>query len=213
MKNEYDQIKKPYDQFTAMFGKDFAGKMAIWSKQDMQTAFFSSDELAEAEKYALKKAETCDVYVGVALVRDDIASGRGKAEDVVALPGFWLDVDLGSTGHKGTQYPPDQKNAWAIVKMFPVKPSLVVHSGYGLHVYWLFEHLLVLDTPERREKAAALSKKFQKKMQDLFAAQGYKIDNTSDLPRVLRVVGTINHKAGQRKKVRAIYPKQKEEHK
>ena len=213
MKNEYDQIKKPYDQFTAMFGKDFAGKMAIWSKQDMQTAFFSSDELAEAEKYALKKAETCDVYVGVGLVRDDIASGRGKADDVVALPGFWLDVDLGSTGHKGTQYPPDQKTAWAIVKMFPVKPSLVVHSGYGLHVYWLFEHLLVLDTPERREKAAALSKKFQKKMQDLFAAQGYKIDNTSDLPRVLRVVGTINHKAGQRKKVRAIYPKQKEEHK
>ena len=61
MKDEYDQIKKPYDQFTAMFGKDFAGTMAIWSKQDKQTAFFSSDKLAEAEKYALEKAKTCDV--------------------------------------------------------------------------------------------------------------------------------------------------------
>ena len=211
MTNQQNHITTPSSQFAALFGKDFTDSLVIWTKQDKKTAFFSSDKLAEAEKYALEKAKTCDVYVGVALVRDGIASGRGKVEDVVALSGFWLDVDLGSTGHKGVKYPPDQKTAWAILKMFPVKPSLVVNSGYGLHVYWLFEHLLVLDTPEQRAKAAALSKKFQKKMQDLFAVQGYKIDNTSDLSRVLRVVGTINHKAGQRRKVRAIYPKQKEE--
>ena len=87
---------------------------------------------------------------------------------------------------------------------------MVVHSGYGLHAYWLFDELLLLDTPEKREKAAALSSNFQKKMRDLFASHGFKIDNTGDLARVLRVVGTRNHKNESPKKVRVLYPKSKE---
>lgn len=205
-----DIPKTPSEQFKTLFRKNFPGKIAIWSKQDKSTSFFTADELAQAEKYCLKKAQTSDVYFGVGLVRDDLTNGRGKAEDVIAIPGLWLDIDIGAAGHKGIAYPPDIQSAWKIVLEFPVKPSMVVHSGYGLHAYWLFDELLLLDTPEKREKAAALSTSFQQKLRDLFATHGFKIDNTSDLARVLRVVGTRNHKNESIKKVRVIYPKSKE---
>ena len=205
-----DIPKTPSEHLKAVFGKNFPGKIAIFAKQDKSTTFFNADELAKMEKYCLKKAQTSDVYFGVGLVRDDLTNGRGKAEDVIAVPGTWLDIDIGAAGHKGVAYPPDIQSAWKIVLEFPVKPSMVVHSGYGLHAYWLFDELLLLDTPEKREKAAALSTSFQQKLRDLFATHGFKIDNTSDLARVLRVVGTRNHKNESIKKVRVIYPKSKE---
>lgn len=204
----------PSEFFSSLFGASFPGKLAIWTKQDLTTKFFSADELVKAERYCMRKAETSDVYFGVGLVRADLTSGRGKADDVTAIPGLWLDIDVGTEGHKGAKYPPDINTAWKIVKEFPVKPSLAVHSGYGLHVYWLFSELLVTDTPEKRAKAATLSSNFQLKMRDSFAVHGYKVDNTSDLSRVLRVVGTNNHKQDQTKSVRVKYPKpQKEESK
>ena len=201
----------PAEQFGALFGSDFPGKLAIWSKQDLSTTFFSAGEMAKAERYCLRMAATKDVYFGIGLVRADLTSGRGKADDVVAIPGLWLDIDTGTEGHKGAKYPPDINTAWRIAKEFPVKPSLAVHSGYGLHVYWCFNELLVTDTPDKRARAAALSSDFQKQMRDMFASHGYKLDNTSDLARVLRVVGTKNHKAENEKPVRVIFPKSKEE--
>lgn len=201
----------PSEQFRLLFGSDFPGKIAVWSKQDKGTAFFGAGEMARAEKHILRRAATSDMYFGVCPVREDLSSGRGKADDVIASPGTWLDIDIGETGHKGKKYPPDRNTAWKIVREFPIRPSLMVNSGYGLHAYWLFDKLLILDTPEKRAKAASLSSEFQQKMRSLFTRHGFELDNTSDLARVLRIVGSLNHKTEKAKEVRVIYPQSKEE--
>ena len=203
--------KNPRYQFEALFGKDFPGKIAIWTKQDKQTAFFTSKDIDKAESYCLRRAATQDVYYGVGLVREKLEGGRGKEEDIIALPGFWLDVDFGEDGHKATKYPPSLQEACRVVQQFPLRHSLMISSGYGLHVYFLFDQLLQLNTSEDRAKAKALSSGFQKKFNELFAAEGYKLDNTSDLSRVLRVAGTKNHKNGSKKDVKVIFINTKEE--
>ena len=43
-----DIPKTPSEQFKTIFSKNFPGKIAIWSKQDKSTSFFTADELAQA---------------------------------------------------------------------------------------------------------------------------------------------------------------------
>uniref|UniRef100_I2Q6Z1 DUF3987 domain-containing protein n=1 Tax=Desulfovibrio sp. U5L TaxID=596152 RepID=I2Q6Z1_9BACT len=83
----------------------------------------------------------------------------------------------------------------SIFEEFPFKPTIVVHSGHGLQVWFLFDKPRKFDSEEQREKAQALSKAFQKAILNVAGAKGWELDNTADLARILRLPGTINNKA------------------
>lgn len=177
-----------------VFNRTVDGVIAIWTKQDRQTQFFTRSQEKEMQAYIARKYQTHDTYYGVGLLSPGLTVGRGKVEDVVAIPGVWLDIDIAHEAHKASNYPKTVEEALDIIKEFPLPPTIVVFSGYGLHVYWLFKEPWVLETPEERQVAQQCSADFQKTMQSIFKRKGYKIDNTSDLARVLRVPGTLNHK-------------------
>src|SRR5262249_15629249 len=71
--------------------------------------------------------------------------------------------------------------------------------------YLLFKELWVLDTPDEHQAAALLLRRFQRTIQEQAAMQGWKVDNTADLARVLRPAGTLNHKSGTPKLVTILH--------
>jgi len=191
----------PQAFFETIYSKVDKGYLALWTLPDRRTYWFSVGEWEEAASVALELSRRRrNVYFGVGLRREIIPpqkdkSPRGGTEDILVLPGVWIDIDiLSEDAHKKDALPPDLDAAVDLVNCFPYPPSLMVHSGHGLHAYWLFKEPWVLETPKEREVAQGFLRDFQAAFIHLGLERGWEIDNTSDLARVLRVPGTLNYK-------------------
>lgn len=70
-----------------------------------------------------------NIYVGVG-IRD---KARGRDEDVIALHALWCDIDFKKT---------PESEAQALFKAFPLRPSIAIRTGGGVHFYWLLREAL-----------------------------------------------------------------------
>lgn len=127
---------------------------------------------------------------------------RGKVVDVTGIPGFWMDIDIkNDAGHKKKELPESIDVAMSFLSELPSKPSIIVNSGGGLHVYWLFNHVWLFIDEEERKIAKAKSKAFQRSIIQAGKAKGWELDNTKSLNQLLRIPGTINYKYDPPQKV------------
>ncbi len=109
-------------------------------------------------------------YFGVALRREP---ANGRYENCHALTCVYADCDFKEHGEDAVR---------AVVAALPYPPSLVVNSGNGLHLYWLL-------TEPLRDMARA------SKLLDLWVRTIPVADwGVNDVPRVLRIPNTANHK-------------------
>lgn len=158
------------------------------------------DEIAE---YAEDLDSRGNVYfaVGVQELKDSITR---TADGVSAIPGFWCDIDVRGDGHVKAALPGTIEEAIRFVNGLFMKPSIIVASGGGLHCYWLFNNPWVFSCTDERSRAQTLSRRFG----DYVIAEGqkfgWKLDNVSDIARLLRLPGTHNQKANQRRPVRML---------
>jgi hypothetical protein len=150
-------------------------------------------DLDRAVRYAVKQAATQDVYFGVGLVRG-APRGRGTAADVGAIGALWTDLDLAGPAHPGKRLPTSAEEAHGVLASAPLPPSIVVHSGNGLHAYWLLKEPWVFDTPAEWQHAVRTARGWHGLIQLMAAQQGWQIENLGDLARVLRLPGTCNRK-------------------
>lgn len=122
---------------------------------------------------------------------------RGKRSEVTLLPALWIDVDLAGPGHAAANLPTSVEDVVAsLLVPFGLDPTMVVHSGGGLHVYWCLDALADVSDANRSELQGLL-KAWQARFQALAEAKGWHLDNVSDLARVLRPAGTLNRKPGR----------------
>lgn len=178
-----------------LYGASPQGCLALWSLSDKKTQWFEANELALIAETALQLAAQDDVYFGLGLQRECLTENqRGTAKDVIAIPGLWIDIDVKDPAHKGLAYPPTKEDALKTVAVFPLQPTVIVDSGHGFHVWWLFKRLWVFGTEGDRQRAQRLSTDFQQTLQEIAARQGWTIDSTQDLSRILRLPGTWNRK-------------------
>ncbi len=191
--------------FELLYGDEISekSKLSIFTLPDKKVQRFLS--AGDAAKYVGDVKESQDVYFGLGLISGE-PKGRGKLEDIAGIPGLWLDIDIGGKGHKKKRLPKLIEDAEYLVTKFPLAPTptLAVHSGGGVHVYWLFKEFWRSDSKAERAEAALLSARFGETFKIIAAKQGYEIDTVSDLTRVLRVVGTHNLKHESRPEVKDI---------
>lgn len=179
---------------TGLYG-DSPGYLGIWTQADKSTRFFQYTEIDQAAEYALSRCQETNIYYNIGLQKELPASGsRGQAKEVLVIPGLWLDVDLAGGSHKAENLPEEDK-ARVLLDEFPIPPTLIVHTGGGWHCYWQANSPLLLGTQELHQQAAGLLQQFQKAFIHHFSHHGYKLDNTSDLARLLRLPGTLNYKS------------------
>jgi hypothetical protein len=158
----------------------------------------SPQEAANTVKWALSGKDTKDIYVCMSSQYECLekTSARGakylapirSQENVAALKSLFLDLDAKGEDKNSYASVPDAAAALAkfLVDTSLPKPSAIVTSGGGLHVYWVLDRALTKD--EWQPLAYALA--------EATKVHGLKCDTgcTIDSARILRVPGTLNRK-------------------
>jgi hypothetical protein len=162
------------------------------STERFQTRFFAN--LSHAAIFATRQAHRNNVWMSCGLSPTEPPKNRrAKANQVFIVPGFWMDIDFGVEGHQEKSYPPTRESAYRLLDAVP-KPTLIVESGHGLQVWWLFENAYELNDAGAKQRYIDLSQKLQQLVADAARSTGWKLDSVHDLARVMRPVGTLNHK-------------------
>ena len=166
---------------------------------DVRTEFFPVENISGAYTYALSQnRQGYNVYFGVKALAKMPIEGRGKTEDPGYINCMWADYDYGFDGHKRKDNPPDQQTVFDLLAEFPLKPSVVVFTGHGIHPYWLLKEPIDATTEEGMDLASKLIKGVQGTLIQKARAHSWNMDNTSDLARIMRVPGSYNYKEGKK---------------
>jgi hypothetical protein len=188
-----------------VYGEDAPGSIVVFSKPG-GSKWTPAHDLATVAATVTRRARASDVYIGVGLYDWEHAqriaaehgqipqSTRGTAQSVIAVPGIFFDLDVANAAHAETKLPTSMDAALDWLSRQALPPSLIVKSGHGLHVWWLFHNLWRFEGTGDWQRARDLSRGWQRMLRDSGAAHGWKFDNTSDLARLARVPGTINRK-------------------
>ncbi len=166
-------------------------RLVIFTTPEKRSRLFPDP--GEAGRYAQSLSGTRNVYFGLALMGGQ-PKGRGTLDDTAAIGALWADIDIAGGAHQRRDLPPTLDDARGLLTTLPLRPSIVVDSGHGLHPYWLLKEPWVFDTPEERDRAAQLAKGWHGAICAAAAARGWFIENLGDLTRVLRLPGTMNVK-------------------
>lgn len=186
----------------------------VWLGRAVRT----SQEAASAISFAMKDANTLDIYACMSM--QSVAQAKtGKnnfkyniavrsAQNAMALRSFFIDIDLKATQLDENGNPkPVQKGypTWDelitaladfIVKTGLPKPTMMVHTGGGVHVYWVVDRAL---TPHEWLPLAA-------SLVEATRQHGLRCDTqcTIDSARILRIPDTFNRKETTPRAVRII---------
>lgn len=139
------------------------------------TRFFPSAESLIKEMYGADN----NVFFGVC-PRERMKPG---IENIKYITCLWAGLDLAPDGYSGRGgHFGSPAYAAKAVRSFPLPPSIIVESGWGLHLYWLLEKLVLVEDRQRIEATL-------RKINDYFQCKKpISLDSTMRLP------DTINNK-------------------
>jgi len=142
-----------------------------------------------------------DVYVqGVSSPHDFGPTSRCLARLASGIPGVRIDLDVAHDVHKKKDsLPKTDAEALSILKEIPdfLQPTIIIHSGHGFQMWWLFHEFWNFDTDVERNEAATLVNAWQKTMAAHMSGRGWTLDPCQSLGHVFRVPGTFNNKEEQ----------------
>lgn len=136
------------------------------------------------------------LYYNVGISRTNPGENiRGNKASLSAVAMLWADVDLPKAG-SDKKYPTLDAIDDALADM-PLRYSLRVNTGGGLHIYWLLNEPFALDSAEAcQDFESKFSKPWQNLLKVKLAKYGdFEIDSTFDCTRMLRIPGSW-HKNG-----------------
>jgi len=169
------------DFLDALFGKYFQQRRGFIEVQVVSplghkphTRFFPNIDSLAKEHFPEEK----EVSFGIC-PREGMRPGRGNVHYITAL---WAAFDIGGGGYSGKGAFHDCQKAARAVRNFPLVPSVIVESGRGAHLYWLF------DQPLKVSDAAAIEKALKR------IGIYFKCKRESRIDTMLRLPGTFNNR-------------------
>lgn len=174
----------------------FAGKpddlyVLFWTQPEKRSHWFQNVEGAIQLAESLREH---DLYVGVGLSGQDYGPmQRCKSEEIAGIVGLCADLDLRSDAHPKATLPGTIEQALSILPP-ELPPSIVVLTGNGIHIWWLFREPWIFASEDDRRTAAIIVSRFHTLLRDNASQRGWAYERLADLARVLRVPGTTNCK-------------------
>jgi len=173
----------------------------IWTRAGKQSQWFR--DVAAAAKFVSTNSR--DVYVGVGLSGCDYGPhNRCPSDKVAGIAGLWADFDLASEAHPNKALPATIEEALSLIPP-GLPPTLIIATGNGVHVWWLFNEPWVFQNDDERKNATALSFRFQTLLRYNSNQRGWAFERLADLARVLRIPGTVNAKDPKNLKPVEVY--------
>lgn len=137
--------------------------------------------------YAMGLFDQVDTWIGAQPVKPGTPDKRTKASDVACVRVLYADLDFKSVSGGELRLA-----AMAIIdelsEILGTPAISIVDSGGGLHPRWK------LAKPIEPGDASGVLSRWQATVQRVAAEHGAKADSVFDLPRVLRLPGTVNGK-------------------
>lgn len=156
-------------------GCEGLAELRWFTPEGARQEFFSLTHLENMAARAVELSRgRAEVYFGVATRRKMPGRPRGRNADVLHLPGLWADLDFDRFEAGGL-------DALEVLEAFRPRPTQIVHSGGGLHVYWRSAEPM-FPAPQRRAMLRALTRMLRAD------------PAATDFARVLRVPGTWSWK-------------------
>jgi putative DNA primase/helicase len=174
----------------------------VWRKEGERKISDYFSNWNDAQKFAESKRDIADVYFGLATSTEVTPQNkRIKANEVTGISSLFLDIDFKSEAHAKNNLPPSENDALALINKMPVSPSIIVHSGHGFQIFYLFSNFIEINDEQTRTRISNLSEKWQRLIKEKAKQFGWDVDSTFDLARVFRVSNTLNHKVENDKPV------------
>jgi hypothetical protein len=161
------------------------------------------DEFMRWLDWARRKLTIKDIYYCMSLQAEASKNRQGNliakrhSSLALSLKAIWLDIDVKEPpkGYNDLNEAMDALQAFRIAANLP-PPSALVHSGGGLHVYWISDRAL----PKAEWEPYAQGLKASALMHGLRCDAAV----TTDAARVLRVPNTSNHKTDPARPVKLL---------
>jgi hypothetical protein len=136
------------------------------------------DAIREQVDGFCEKNKDVHIYFGVA-TRDDKG---GEKKNVKSVPCVWAEMDY--------KHFPEAPNSrvYEIIDKFSFKPTIVIKSGGGVYLIFLLDKPVDL---KRSEDVVKVNDWIRLELNKLGECE---FDKISDIPRILRLPGTVNHK-------------------
>jgi hypothetical protein len=157
---------------------------------------FKRKDLDAFVEKALKLGEQHNTFYSCAPTNLPLEStARGSNEQVTALLAFHFDIDLLSlAAHVKRELPESEEEIKAFVNEVLPKPTAIIFSGHGVHLIYILAVPICITDEASRRRAIELQQAFFRYVSAKASERGWKIDNCSDLARMLRFPGTMNLK-------------------
>jgi hypothetical protein len=181
----------------------------IWAKKGQVKLSKWANSVSDAVR-AVESIETedgWDIYAGVCTSPRDYGKNRRVSkDDVLSLATLWVDLDIAGPGHAdgGKKYARDEAEALALINKIGLAPSLIVHTGGGIHAYWLLKEHWIFGSDAERQQAQILERAFIRTFQLHGGQMGIAVDSVFDLARVMRLPGTSNWKNAEPRLARIL---------
>ena len=155
---------------------------------------FAVGQTEQLAHRAIELSDAENVYFGLhPMDHAPRPGGRARAEEITGVAFLHGEYDIRGHGHQETKLPETQEEILDFLHALEQPPSIIVTSGNGVHTYWLLEDYVPV-TEDNRDKIRRIMRGHEKHTHRLAAEHGWKFDTVSDLARILRVPGTLNHK-------------------
>ena len=158
----------------------------LWVRRGVSPSESASD-IAEIVSYIKSLEGAPDKYISI-----NTFSGRRRHDNLKCLTALAVDLDLLKANQRGPGYGEDfmrmRQDALDFISEAGIPiPNFAVHTGRGVHLYWLFDRVL----------PAAAFKRWQACLKVLISTlhKTGSDESIKDTARVLRLAGTINSSA------------------
>jgi len=176
----------------------------LFTRPDNATYPYTIGRMDQMLEKAMQLIKTKDVYFGLHLMDELPPQGKRSSEEKISCMSFiHEEYDVKGPAHKEQNLPETLEELLSFLHGLECPPSIIVHSGNGVHTYWLLQEYITV-TDENREWIKRVVKGYEKHTHRLGMERGWKFDSVADLARVLRIPGTLNHKSNPPKQAVVI---------
>ena len=167
----------------------------LFTRPDNATYPYTIGRMDQMLEKAMQLTKTKDIYFGLHLMDELPPPGKRSSEEKISCTSFiHEEYDLKGSAHKEQNLPETLDELLVFLHGLECPPSIIVHSGNGVHTYWLLQEYITV-TDENRGWIKRIVKGYEKHTHRLGMERGWKFDPVADLARVLRIPGTLNHKS------------------